>query len=138
MKRVGLIVSVLVLAAAAPEARASKVENPQFAYTHMQPSPFTLPAGRLVYGTELAFGLTDFLQVGTNILRDFFRMYNANAKLSLVDYPSFAFGLTGGFEYFNYKNISSSNPDFQVTSYLPGAVAAFALLPRVALVVAGS
>ncbi len=113
-------------------------ENKLFSFTHMLPSPFTLPAGRLVYGTELAFGVTDFLQVGTNILRDFFKFYNANAKVSLIDYPNFAFALTGGWESYNYKNISATNPSIQITSWMPGAVVSFALAPPLALFVGGN
>lgn len=113
-------------------------ENHLFGYTHLLPSPFTLPAGRFVIGTDLAYGVTDFLTVGTSILRDFYKVYNANAKLSMFDYESFACALTGGYESYNYKDLYSGNPDVTVTSWLPGAVFSFALLDRVALAVGGN
>lgn len=119
-------------------AEASQVENPLFAYTHLTPSPFTLPAGRIILGTDVAFGVTDFLQVGTRLINDFFKIYNANAKLSLLDYKQFAMGLTLGVQTYNLHDINSSNPDLQVTSWQPGAVTAFELLPYVALFVGGN
>lgn len=117
---------------------AVEVENPLFAYTHLLPSPFTLPAGRLVLGTELVFGVTDFLQIGTNLVRNFYQNYNAQLKASLVDSPEFALALTGGLEYFNPRSLSGLNPDVWIRSYLPGLVAGFELLPRVGIFVGGN
>lgn len=127
-----------VLRAPGPLAHASAVANPLLGRTHMLPSPFTLRAGRLAYGTELAIGVTDFLQVGTNIFRDFFRIFNANAKASLIDTQYFALAATFGFETYNYRNFSGTNPDLRVTSYLPGAVASVALADPLALMVGGT
>jgi hypothetical protein len=108
-------------------------ENPLFAHTHRLPSPFTLPAGRLVLGTEAALGVTDFFQVGTSILRDFYQVYNVNAKASLVDREEFAAAITLGFETYNLKDISPLNPDYRISSWLPGAVTAFSFHPQLAL-----
>jgi len=119
-------------------SHASSYENPLFGYTHLLPSPFTLPAGTLVYGTNVALGVTDFFQVGTDLVRDFYQIFNVRGKVSLVDYPSFAAGLTLGYETYNYQDINSSNPDLRVNSWLPGAVTAFELLPRLALFVGGN
>lgn len=115
-------------AALAPAASANAV----FGYTHLAPSPRTLPAGRLVYGTELALGVTDFLQIGTNVVRDVYKFYNANARLSLVDVPGFALSPFVGFETYNYRDISDTNPDLRVTSWLPGAVAALGVTEQLA------
>lgn len=112
--------------------------NPIFAYTHQLPSPFTLRAGHLIYGTEVALGVTDFMQIGTNIFRDAFQFYNANAKLSLIDWESFACAFTISGETFNYKNIDSSNPDLRVLTYAPGGVLAFQLVGPFALMVGGN
>jgi hypothetical protein len=119
-------------------AGASERVNPLFGYTHMMSSPFALPQGRLVFGTDLAFGLTDFLQVGTSILRDAYQFYNANAKLSLVDSGAFAMALTGEYQAYNYRDISSSNPDLSVRSVMPGLVTAFELVDRLALFAGGN
>ncbi|MBI2605307.1 MAG: hypothetical protein HYW49_04425 [Deltaproteobacteria bacterium] len=120
----------------APSARAA--QNPMFGYPHLLASPFTLPAGRLIIGTEAALGVTDFFEVGTSVLRDFYKIYNASAKLSLVDFEGFALAVTGGFETYNYRDIYPTNPDLTVTSLLPGAVAAFELLPRFAIFAGGN
>ena len=129
----GLGSAFALTAVTAPSARAANaVDNPLFYYTHLLPSPFTMPAGHIVLGTQVAFGLTDFLQVGTDALRDIFKVYNANAKLALLDYPEFALALTLGFESYNYHDIDDRNPDASVTAWQPGAVTGFALLPNLA------
>jgi hypothetical protein len=107
--------------------------NPLFSYTHLLPSPFTLPAGRLALGTGVAYGITDFLQVDTNLLADIYKFYNAEAKLALVDAPEFALALNVGYENFNYRDIDPTNPDVRVSSWLPGVVTAYEILPRLAM-----
>ncbi|MGE4232406.1 MAG: hypothetical protein AB7F43_03670 [Bacteriovoracia bacterium] len=133
-----IVLICIVLGISTFSAHTKAAENPVFGYTHLMQSPLTLPAGRLVYGVDTAMGLTDFLQVGTNVLRDFFRIYNANAKLSFIDSKTFAFALTGGFETYNLKDLSDSNPDTRFTSFLPGLVMAFALAEPVALFLGGN
>lgn len=118
--------------------RAQAYENPMFGYTHLLPSPYTLSAGRLILGTDVAYGLTDFFQVGTSLISDLYQIYNANAKLSLLDYPSFAMAITFSWQSFNYKNLYSSNPDYQVTSYGPGVVTAYGLFDTLALFIGGN
>lgn len=135
---VNLLAAAALLAFGGNAARASSVENPLYGYSHLLPSPFTLSAGKLVLGTEMAFGLTDFLQVGTNVLSDFYKVYNANAKISLVDRYEFALALTGAWQSHNFRDISAAYPDLRVTSVMPGAVAAFALHPKVAAFVGGN
>ncbi len=127
-----LLSFVLLAASVAPARASSDVENPLFAYTHLLPSPFTLPAGRLLLGTHVAFGLTDFLQVSSDVLRDIFKVYNAEAKISLLDYQEFALALTLGLEHYNYHDIDDRNPDLGVTTWQPGAVTSFAILPTLA------
>lgn len=137
--RTSQIFFLTFLASALPSLSfAAEAVNPVFSYTHLLPSPFTVPAGYLAIGTETDLGLTSFLQVGSNIIQDFYKVFNANAKFSLISLPEFAFALTVGYETYNYHDISSSNPDLRVNSWLPGGVAAFALLPQVALFVGGN
>src|SRR3954471_24473890 len=80
------------------------VENPLFGYTHLLPSPFTLSAGRVMLGTTSGIGVTDFLEVDTNIISDFFQIYNGRARLSVLDFPGFAAGL-----YLGYQNVNLNN-----------------------------
>ena len=126
-----VLFTLLALGSFSFEAHA----NALFGHTHLLPSPHTLRSGRLLYGTDMAFGVTDFFQVGTNVLRDFFKIYNANAKVSLLDFQAFALSPTFGFESYNLHDISDGNPDLRVTSFLPGAVTAFGVLDDVALFV---
>lgn len=112
--------------------------NRTFGYTHMLPSPYTIPAGRLVFGTYVGLGVTDFLDVGTNVLMDLYQVYNAQAKASIVRTEVFAAALTFGFQTYNYKDLDSANPDLQITSYQPGGVLAFALAEELAWFVGGN
>jgi len=138
-KTLALILGIsFFLGLGSTEVRASSYENPLFAYTHLLPSPLTLPAGRFVFGTEVAYGLADFLQIGTGLLQDIYQVYNVQAKLSFIDTEDFALALTLGYEMYNYDNISPNNPNLSVHSWLPGGVMAFSLLPQVALFVGGN
>ncbi len=112
--------------------------NPLFSQSHLLPSPYTLSAGQFVYGSQLALGITDFLQISTDFLRDLFQIYNAQLKVNLVDTSLFAWTLSLGFQTFNYQDIDSSNPAIQITSYRPGTVFAFGLGSRVAWFLGGS
>lgn len=136
-KRRDRAVALLALLGTLVALPAGAGENPLFGYTHMLPSPFTLPAGRLVVGSDVALGITDFLQVGTNVIYDFYKILNLNLKASILDEPEFALALTFGWSRYNYNNISPSNPDLLVTSIHPGGVAAFAILPNLALFTGG-
>lgn len=118
---------------ASPLALGAEAENPLFGYTHLLSSPLTLPAGRLVLGTDVAFGITDFLQTGTNVILDFYKVYNVHGKVAVLDFPNFALALTLGYVTYNYQDISSSNPDLRISSWLPGLVMGMELIPDLAL-----
>lgn len=117
---------------------AKTVENPIFGSTHLLPSPYTLPAGKVILGSTSALGITDFLQVETNLISDFYQIYNGRARLSLLDYPQFAAGIYLGYQYVNLKKLSNSNPDIQLNSWLPGAVIGIELIPQLALFLGGN
>ena len=120
------------------EKSDSEGPNPLFGYTHRVESPLTMKAGRLAFGTDIAFGLTDFLQIGTSLLRDIYKVYNANGKVSLIQYPDFAAAVTVGYQNYNLNDIYAFNPDLRVSSWQPGLTTSFALLNNVALFVAGN
>lgn len=82
--------------------------------------------------------MTDFLQIGTGVVRDLFKNYNANARLSLIDFPEFALALTYGFKHYNLKDVSSLNPNVTFTTHQPGAVTAYGLGSDLALFVGGN
>lgn len=101
---------------------SKKVENPIFAYSHLLPSPYTMPAGKAIFGTDVAFGITDSIQIGTSLIRDLYRSYNAQIKFELFDSKFFSFALIGSWEFYNLNSFSTSNPDLEVTIYSPGFV----------------
>lgn len=134
--RLGLLLclSGLPIASGRPAHAASKVEveNPLFGYPHLLQSPFTLPGGKLLLGTAVAFGVTDFFQIGTNLLADFYQNYNAGVKLAIYENEVTALALVASFQRYNPSTFSASNPDLWINSYQPGAVIAVAVLPQVA------
>ena len=117
---------------------ASSFSNPLFGYTHMLQSPLTLPAGKFIIGTGTAIGVTDFFQVGTNLLDNFYQVYNLDAKLGFFDFDVFAFALTGAVQYYNLNTYSSSNPNQWTIGYMPGLVTAMAFHPQFALFMGGN
>ncbi len=82
-------------------------------------------------------GLTDFLQVGTGVSRNFYQVYNLNAKASLLDRPDYAAAVVLGWESTNLKDIGVLNPDLRVQSWLPGAVFAVSPHPQLAIALGG-
>jgi len=89
--------------------------------THLLPSPYTLPAGAFSYGSSLGYGLTSFLQVGTNLFQLLNDIPNANAKINIVDLEEWAAALTFDWSKFDLTSISGRTVG-EVTSYGPGAV----------------
>jgi hypothetical protein len=113
-------------------SESEDLTNPIFAYTHLLPSPLTLPAGRLALGTDVAYGMFDSVQIGTGLLSDIYQTYNANLKINLVNLPTFSLAAFGSVETYNYHTYDSSNPDLKVLSWKPGLVAGYEVLPDVA------
>jgi hypothetical protein len=121
------------------ESQAStQVENPIFSYTHLLPSPFTVPGGRFYFGTVTGVGVTDFLEIQTDVIADIYQIYNARAKLSLLDFPGFAAGLYLGYQSVNLNELSSLNPSLRINSWMPGGVLGMEILPYVALFFGGN
>lgn len=109
--------------------------NPIFAFTHLLPSPLTLPAGRLEIGSGVAYGLFGWAQVGTDLVGDIYQIFNLDAKVKLIDYPRFTLGADAVFETFNYQSFNSANPDLRVNAWLPGLTLGYEVAPRLAVFV---
>ena len=138
MKLLLALVTTLFLVATPVQTTAMTAMEPVFYLTHMCPSPITTSAGRLTYGTELAFGVTDFFQVGTNLLRDFYQIFNANAKLGILNGERFAAGLLFQAQTYNMRAIDPAAANIQVSTFQPGIASAISLVPgRVAWFIAG-
>lgn len=131
MKPIFALIALLTLTTTDLQAGAKSVSNPLFSYTHILPSPYTMPAGKIYIGTELAIGITDFMEIGTSIIRNFYQTYNAQVKLQLVDSASFATGITGSW-------VSYALGTQQVTIWSPGVVTAFGLAESLAWYLGGN
>ncbi len=116
---------------------AHAVENAIFGYTHLLPSPYTLPKGKFVIGTTTAVGLTDFFEIQTDIFYDFYRIYNVRAKLGFLDFPGFAGGFYVGYQYLNLNDLSSTFPSVGIGAFTPGGTIGVEILPDVALFLGG-
>lgn len=141
LPRLFTISTVLALASQTSFSYAQSYERratPIFYYSHMISSPYTLPSGTLAYGTQISYGLTDFFQISTNLVRDIYQIYNLSVKVALLDFPNFALAATMSWENYNYKDISTLNPNIDVTSWMPGLVSAFALSDTVAWFLGGN
>ena len=68
----------------------------------MMPTGYTLNQSEFVVGIgSIGFGITDNIQVGTNLLLFLFQIYNANLKVSLMKSESMAFAAGLEFASFN-------------------------------------
>jgi membrane protein DedA with SNARE-associated domain len=135
-RRSALTVAVFVGLVSFNSPNAFAVENPLFGFSHLAGSPFTMKGGRIVLGTQIAMGVTDFLQIGTNVLYDFYKIYNVNAKASLLDFKEFALGFNLNYQMYNMADVSLTNPSATITAWQPGLIAAVALHPQIAVFVA--
>jgi hypothetical protein len=113
LKRKALLLVFLLLPLS---AKASPV-----GVTHMLPSPYTVEAGTLLYGTSLTYGITDFLQVGTNAYQLLNDVPNANAKLSFLDTENWAAAATFEWAELDLENVRGERVA-TVTQYGPGVV----------------
>lgn len=111
---------------------ALAVENPLFGYTHLLSSPFTTPAGRIAIGTTTSIGVTDFLDLETNLISDFFQIYNVKVRLAVLDFSKFAVGVYLGYQNVNLNNLSPSNPSTTLNAWIPGGVFGVEVVPHVA------
>lgn len=114
-----------------------RVENPLFGYTHLLPSPFTPPSGRLQIGLTSGVGVTNSLSLETNLLSDFYKIFNARMRYALLDFPGFALGLSIGFQYVNLNSIAPTNPSLGLIGWMPGGVMGVEIAPHVALFTGG-
>ena len=117
---------------------AKAYENPLFGYTHLLPSPFTLHAGKFAVGTSAGVGITDSLELDTNLLLDLVKIYNARLRYSLLDFPGFSVGVFLGFQSTNLSDLSSFNPALTVNAWMPGAVIGMEITPDLAIFMGGN
>jgi hypothetical protein len=120
------------------ESESKYYYNPILAYSHLQPTPYTLKAGTLVLGTQISFGLTSFLQIGTDIFRDFYKIYNANLKINFLKFEDYAMAFILGYEKYNLKDVNAQNPDIGIQTIQPGITNAIAFSKELGFTFSGS
>lgn len=75
----------------------------RFNYAHHGESAYTIPEKTIQIGLgPVVYGVTDFLQVGTNVISPAYGAVVANTKLNIVDLENVGIGL--GFEYSHLFN----------------------------------
>lgn len=80
---------------------------------------YTLNKGEFIVGLgPIEFGITDHVQVGTNILLYLFQYYNANAQISWLKSPTRAFASGISFGHFNLDVLSVETSFTSLSPYL--------------------
>ena len=99
------------------------------------PTGYTLNSGEFLVGLgPIGFGISDNIQIGTNILLFLFQVYNANLKISLIKTDDLALAGGVGFHHFNWN---LEGEDFNPTAITPYAVVTFGMGPKTNLHVGG-
>ncbi|MBS1961147.1 MAG: hypothetical protein JST04_02945 [Bdellovibrionales bacterium] len=118
-------------------ARGNEV-NAAFGFTHLLPSPFNVPGGTWALGTSVAYGVFDYLQVSTNVVRLVNQYWNVQAKVPLVEYPTFIASAYVDYENFNPHHYEDTNPDVRLKRWLPGLVTGYEITPDIAFFIGGN
>ena len=121
-----------------PEVDRGNEPNPAFGYTHLLPSPMNIPGGTWVLGTTAALGVTDFLQLSTHVLRDVTGYLNLQAKVPLIEYPTFIASVFVGWDHFNLNTYDKTNPNMKIRAWQPGIVTGYEITPDMAFFVGGN
>ncbi len=116
---------------------SSRIENPLLGYTHQLASPFTLPAGSLQVGTTSAVGLTDYLQVSTQLFADLLQIYNLQLRSGLLDLPGLAVGAGLGLQSVQLSHLTGQNTNQVISALLPQLTLGFEVAPHWALFLGG-
>ncbi len=120
------------------EADRGNEPNPAFGFTHLLPSPMNIPGGTWVLGTTAALGITDFLQISTHVLRDVTGYFNLQAKVPLIEYPTFIASAFVGWDHFNLNTYDKTNPDMRIRAWQPGIVTGYEINADMAFFVGGN
>lgn len=112
--------------------------NAAFPYTHLLPSPFNLPQGSWVFGSTLAYGVFDSLELSTNVMRSVQQQWNFQAKVPLIEYPTFMTTAYVAFESNNPHTIDDRNPDGRRGRWQPGLVTAYEMDDHMAFFLGGN
>jgi hypothetical protein len=84
------------------------------------PTGYTLNRGEFAVGLgSIGFGVTDNVQVGTNVLLYLFQYYNGNAKVNLIELPDMALAAGVALGHFDLDLSGDSDDEISFTSLSP-------------------
>jgi hypothetical protein len=121
-----------------PEAARNDEVNEAFPYTQLLPSPANLPHGSFEIGTSFGYGIFDFLQVSTNAVRLVNGYLNIEAKVPLVEYPTFVASAFVNYESYNPHHFEDTNPNERHKAWQPGLVTGYEITPDIAFFLGGN
>jgi hypothetical protein len=112
---IGLVLLVFASSALAEEGFEGRpITNNVWMHTG-----YTLNKGEFIVGIgPIEFGITDHVQVGTNILLYLFQYYNANAKISMIKSPTTALATGIGFGHFDLDVLGIETSFTSLSPYL--------------------
>ena len=121
-----------------PAARNEESTPLVFLYTQSLPSPINLGAGQWVLGTRAAYGIADFVELSTDIVRDVTRHYTLYAKVPILEFPEFVASAFIQYSHWNLHHYDKRNPDAAIHAWQPGLVTGFELDHDMAIFIGGN
>jgi hypothetical protein len=116
MKKTLIVLAMLFLVTVSTFAEKGFEDRPNISNVSM-PTGYTLHKGEFQVGIgPMAFGITDKVQVGTNILTFLLQIYNVNLKVNLIDTESNAFAAGLKFDTFTEESYYTSFSPFATFS----------------------
>ena len=119
MRNMIILVSIAIVTVACFAQEEEKVgfEGRPIINNLWMPTGYTLNKGEFIVGIgPIGFGISDKVQVGTNLLLYIVQYYNANIKVNLAETPTLGCAVGLDFGYFNL-DVFDSETSF--TSYSP-------------------
>lgn len=124
MKKV-MIVVIMVLFITQLQAEVGFKGRPIINNIGMQ-TGYSLNKGEFIIGIgSIGFGISDNVQIGTNILLFLLQVYNANLKICLINTEQSAFAI--GISYYSFNNWEILDEEVNVSSFTPFATYSFSV-----------
>ena len=109
-----------------------------FLYTQSLPSPINLTAGHWTLGSRAAYGVADFVEISSDLVRDVSRQYVVQAKVPILEFPDFIASAFIQYSHFNLHHYDKRNPNYAISAWQPGFVTGFALEHDMAVFIGGN
>ncbi|MDT8323377.1 MAG: hypothetical protein RRA94_04625 [Bacteroidota bacterium] len=120
MKHVLALLFVFALVSVTAQAQTEGFAGRPITNNLSMPTGNTLNAGEFSIGIgPVEYGLSDNVQIGTNLLLFFFQYYNADLKVSFMDTEKQAFAAGLGVGYFDLEALTDAGGSFSFLSLSP-------------------